>query len=87
MDAAFAYTTSNPLETEDQYPYTAQDGQCKADGSGKYSAASATDVPPNDNAQLLSFVSNGPVSIAIEADQGVFQGYQGGVLNSADCGT
>jgi len=86
MDAAYAYTTSNPLETEDQYPYTAQDGQCQADGSGKYSASSATDVPPNDNAQLLAFVSKGPVSIAIEADQGVFQGYQGGVLNSADCG-
>jgi len=87
MDAAYDYTNQNPLQTEDSYPYTAQDGQCQADGSGKVAAASHTDVPPNDNGQLLSFVSQGPVSIAIEADQGAFQGYQGGVLNSADCGT
>lgn len=87
MDAAFDYAT-NGLVGEDDYPYTAQDGQCQADGKQPLAyAAGHTDVPPNDRAQLLSFVSQGPVSIAIEADQGSFQGYQGGVLNSADCGT
>jgi len=36
---------------------------------------------------LRAAVSNQPVSIAIEADQNAFQGYGGGVLNDASCGT
>jgi KDEL-tailed cysteine endopeptidase len=87
MDLAFDYTSTNPLQSEASYPYTGQDGQCQADGSGTVGASSHTDVAPNDNAQLLAAVSQTPVSIAIEADQGAFQGYAGGVLNSADCGT
>jgi len=88
MDAAFDYASENAIVSEDDYPYTAQDGQCQAEGKqGLVKAADHTDVPSNDRAQLLSYVNQGPVSIAIEADQGAFQGYQGGVLNSADCGT
>lgn len=87
MDLAFDYTSSAPLQTEASYPYAGVGGQCQADGSGKVGASSHTDVPPNDPAQLLAAVSKGPVSIAIEADQGAFQGYAGGVLNSPDCGT
>lgn len=87
MDLAFAYTQSTPLDTEDQYPYTATDGQCHASGSGPVGATGYTDITPNDPAQLRAAVNQGPVSIAIEADQGVFQGYTGGILNSQDCGT
>jgi len=32
-------------------------------------------------------LNTGPVSVAIEADQAVFQGYTGGIINSDDCGT
>jgi len=87
MDLAFDYTNGAPLQTEDSYPYTGQDGQCQADGSGKVGASSHSDIPPNDPDQLRAAVSVSPVSIAIEADQGAFQGYAGGILNSADCGT
>jgi len=87
MDLAFDYTNQSPLQTEDSYPYTGQDGQCQADGSGKIGASSHSDIPPNDPDQLRAAVSRSPVSIAIEADQGSFQGYSGGILNSADCGT
>jgi len=88
MDLAFAYTETSKLETEASYPYTATDGTCQAtDAAGIVGATGYTDVAPNDNAQLLAALNKTPVSIAIEADQGVFQGYQGGILNSADCGT
>merc|ERR1711912_194347 len=37
-------------------------------------------------AQLKAALANGPVSVAIEADQLAFQGYTGGVITSG-CGT
>lgn len=37
--------------------------------------------------QLTAAIANGPVSVTIEADQTVFQMYQSGVFDSADCGT
>lgn len=32
-------------------------------------------------------VTNGPVSVAIQADQRVFQTYKSGIFDSASCGT
>jgi cathepsin L len=88
MDLAFDYTKQHKLETETDYPYKAVNGQCHAvDGKGVVGAVSHVDVPPNDPAQLRAALAKGPVSIAIEADQGAFQGYRGGILNSAACGT
>jgi C1A family cysteine protease len=86
MDAAFTYTESNPLQLESDYPYTGQDGTCQK-GNGVVSSTGHTDVAPNDRAQLKAAVAQTVVSIAIEADQYAFQGYQGGVLNDASCGT
>jgi len=40
----------------------------------------------NNEQALLTAVNQQPVSVAIEADQGVFQGYNGGVIK-AGCGT
>jgi len=50
------------------------------------------DVPtqagnPNNETALMAAVMLGPVSIAIEADQAVFQLYTGGVITSKACGT
>jgi len=73
---------------EDDYPYTAQDGTCQFPGTEVLvTSAGPNPVSQNDRAALLDAVNAGPVSIAIEADQGSFQGYSGGVLNSEDCGT
>ena len=88
MDLAFKYTSTNPLETEAAYPYLAQDESCSyKKAQGVVSATTFHDVAANDNKQLKAAVALGPVSIAIEADQTVFQYYNGGILNSADCGT
>merc|ERR1711972_1242745 len=45
------------------------------------------DVPQNDPDQLRQAVSQGPVSIAIEADKSSFQLYNGGVFDATTCGT
>merc|ERR1712022_38801 len=75
------------VATESSYPYTARDGTCKtgttaipAGGvTGYKSVGQSTDA-------LKSAIQNGPVSVAIEADQMAFQLYSGGILSSG-CGT
>lgn len=66
MDQAFSYANIQALETEDQYPYKAHDGDCKyEEGKGKVKVASFVDVAPNDPEQLKAAIRKGPVSIAI----------------------
>ena len=86
MDNAFTYAENNAIELESEYPYKAYDGTCKAK-NGKVKVASFQDVTPNDPGQLKAAVAKGPVSIAIQADSYVFQGYSHGVMNDASCGT
>jgi len=89
MDYAFEYVFGNGgLCSEADYPYVAykhyycMDSQCsKMDAISSYE-----DVSINSTAALEAACNNGPVSIAIEADQSAFQLYNGGVL-TARCGT
>ena len=89
-DSAFGYVKDKGLMLEKDYPYTAYDGNCQYN-SAKVVAASknigTTLVTPNSFMALKTAISTGPVSVAIEADTGVFQFYSGGILNSASCGT
>jgi C1A family cysteine protease len=86
MNQAFDYLIkfggSQPTTT---YPYTARDGSCKADASKvAVKIASHKELPPNENA-LGDALQTGPVSVAIEADQSIFQFYKSGVLDG-NCG-
>jgi len=86
MNQAFDYLIkfggSQPTNT---YPYTARDGQCKADVSKvAVKIAAHKELPPNENA-LGDALQTGPVSVAIEADQSIFQFYKSGVLDG-NCG-
>jgi len=89
MDRAFKWTEAHPLETEDDYPYdgwTIAKG-CRYDESlGKVSVTSYFDVTPESSDALKAAIVDGPVSVAIQANQKVFQRYTGGVI-TADCGT
>jgi C1A family cysteine protease len=88
MGLAFLYTERHPLETEANYPYVAQGGKCAYNKSkGAVKATTYANVKANSPADLKAALAKGPVSIAIEADQSVFQMYTGGVLTSAACGT
>jgi len=91
MDYAFTYIESNPLMLESDYPYTAREGTCKYDeakGLGKVKGFK--DVPQDGHAapqgaQLRAALKTGPVSVAVEADQSVFQFYTSGVITEG-CG-
>jgi C1A family cysteine protease len=90
MDNAFEWTKTNPLETEEQYPYKGWLGEiagCKTEASlGKVSATSYVDVTPSNSAALKAQIAKGPVSVAIQANQAVFQRYTGGIITEG-CGT
>lgn len=89
MDNAFKYVAAEGgLCTEADYPYTGKTGLvCEASQCGtKYDAIkSYSDVTADSEESLMKAVAEGPVSIAIEADQSTFQFYKTGVL-SASCG-
>lgn len=89
MDNAFKWIENNGgLCTEDDYPYKAKKTifGCKKSGcTSKDPISGYHDVPANNQAQLEAAVCQGPVSIAIEADQSSFQSYSGGVFTGV-CG-
>jgi C1A family cysteine protease len=86
MHKAMEYTAANGLETESDYPYTAKDGKCSYDAKKAYQVNSGYSfVTPKSSDQLKAALVNGPVSVAIEADQSSFQFYKSGVL-ATGCG-
>lgn len=89
MDYAFQYVVSNHgITTEGAYPYTAT-GPNTCVANGKPVAATLAgfkDVPTGSEAALMAAIAEQPVSVAVEADQSVFQFYSGGVL-TASCGS
>jgi cathepsin L len=87
MDDAFTYVEANGIGSEDSYPYTATGPNTCQSVTTVATISSFVDVTPLNEADLLSAVNIGPVSIAIEADQPVFQYYSSGVLDSSACGT
>ncbi len=86
MDNAFSYIQENGICKESEYKYTAQDGKCKK-CSTVTKVDSFVDITPNSEGDLLKAVSQQPVSVAIEADQSVFQFYSSGIMDSTSCGT
>jgi C1A family cysteine protease len=89
MDYGFEYIVKNKgITTEAAYPYTAT-GPNACVAAGKPVAATMLgykDVPVNSETALETAIAQTPVSVAVEADQSVFQFYSGGVMDSA-CGT
>jgi cathepsin L len=88
MDAAFQYVQQSGQCSEDEYPYTGQDGDCQSSSCDVAAKIGGfQDVTPNDEGQLMSAVQGRPISVAIEADQSCFQSYSGGILDDDSCGT
>ena len=86
--AAFEYAEKTAEELESDYTYHAVDGTCKdSQYTGQVNVANYQNVPANSVAQLKAAIAQAPVSVTIEADQFVFQGYTGGILDSTACGT
>jgi len=88
MDYAFEFVKGNGgLCSEDDYTYLAyQEWRCKDSQCTKYDPITGYTDVSTTTAALEAACAEGPVSIAIEADQSSFQQYRGGVL-TASCGT
>lgn len=92
MENAFTYIIQKGgLCNESSYAYTGKDGLCMSENCNKYCPITECFmVTPNNELMLQEAVSKQPVSVAIEADQSIFQFYQSGVItDSTDkkCGT
>jgi len=78
---AFEYTAKNGLENQKDYPYIAHDQKCRYNHSKAIQInAGWSFVPPKDAIALKTAVMNMPVSVAIDADQDLFQFYSSGVI-------
>eukprot|EP01123_Difflugia_compressa_P002191 TRINITY_DN128_c1_g1_i3.p1 TRINITY_DN128_c1_g1~~TRINITY_DN128_c1_g1_i3.p1 ORF type:complete len:321 (+),score=70.05 TRINITY_DN128_c1_g1_i3:59-1021(+) len=85
---AYAYIMSaGGLETDANYPYTAQDGTCAFDSSeiavkiSNWKYATSND---DESTMQSNLVSWGPLSICVDAEP--WQDYTSGIMNAADCG-
>ena len=86
MDDAFGYAIEYGMCTEEHDPYKAKQGTC-AYCEPYAHFESCKDVEPNNELALRDALHNGPVSVAIEADQKAFQFYTGGIIDTSTCGT
>jgi C1A family cysteine protease len=79
----------HPQNEEADWPYTAKSEQCNhaLEAYGTVGVAEYDPVVKNSVSQLKAAIDLTVVTVTIEADQTVFQMYQSGVLDSADCGT
>ncbi len=89
MDSAFQYVIANGgICSEQDYPYQAQDGTCEASSCKSAATISSyVDIESMNETAIFAAIQNGPISIAIEADQQSFQFYSGGVFSDPGCGT
>ena len=83
MASAMSYVKDiGGLTDEGHYEYKAHQYPCNKAAEKQHVAAITghVNVPQNNELQLNAAVSKGPVSVAIEADKGVFQHYKSGVF-------
>jgi len=87
MDYAFDFVEKNGgLCSEDDYPYTAKSHwRCEEDSCTKEDPITGYKDVSQSTSALESACNDGPVAVAIEADQTAFQLYSGGVL-TGKCG-
>jgi KDEL-tailed cysteine endopeptidase len=74
------------LCAEKSYPYKAKDGKCERTCAIEGRITKVHEVVHESEDDLLAAIAGRPVSVAVEADQSVFQHYRSGVMDGA-CGT
>lgn len=91
MDNAFKFDEkTGGLCSEEDYPYEAKQGSvCNPNNCTDVPGTIVStfyDVPPGKPKALLAALAMQPISVAIQANQFVFQFYKGGVLDDDSCG-
>lgn len=84
---SFEYIQQNGICSESSYSYSGTDGECNKKCETITKIDSFINVEPENEDALLQSTLKQPISIAIEADQSVFQFYSSGVMDSVTCGT
>merc|ERR1712118_389399 len=75
------------IATESSYAYTARDGTCKSRFTTAIPSGGVSGYTDCSGASALTnALQSRPVSVAIQADQSVFQQYTGGTITSG-CGS
>ena len=88
LDNGFHYVMDMELCSEEDYGYTGERGSCATDAcESVVTLSGCVDVANGDQVGLKQAVAQQPVSIAIQADQFVFQHYTSGVITDEACGT
>ncbi|NXI43264.1 CATS protein, partial [Galbula dea] len=88
MTSAFQYIIDNEgIDSDESYPYTAQNGTCQYNASTRAATCSRyVELPYGDEAALKDAVATiGPVSVAIDATQPTFFLYRSGVYDDPRC--
>ena len=88
MDAAFQYIKDNQgIDTEQSYPYEAEDNVCRYNPRHKGAAdVGFVDVAAGSEAALaVALATQGPCSVAIDASRRSFQFYSRGVYRDEEC--
>ncbi|KAJ3613098.1 hypothetical protein NHX12_019354 [Muraenolepis orangiensis] len=88
MDHAFDYIQSVAgLDTEESYPYEAEDGECRFNPAtvGATCTGHVDIAAGNESALQEAVATVGPISIGIDASHGSFQMYHSGVYSEPDC--
>ena len=90
MDNAFKFDEkSGGLCSEADYPYVAKQGKTcmtKCTDVPRSIVKTFIDVPPGNTNALVAAITLQPISVAIQANQFVFQFYKSGVITDDKCG-
>merc|ERR1711990_1286926 len=83
------YAKKHAMYLESQWAYTATNGTCTEPSASpsNFKTSGLIAVTPNSSTALKNQLATQPVSVAIQADQRVFQLYQSGVFDDSRCGT
>ena len=90
MDKAFEYAIDNGMCKLEDVPYDAESEFCTQTVKNCPKVAHFSqcfEIPANNERLLREAVYRSPVAVSIEADTKTFQFYQGGILDSTNCGT
>ncbi|KAI5618194.1 cathepsin S,-like 2, tandem duplicate 2 precursor [Silurus asotus] len=88
MTKAFQYVIDNGgIDSDEAYPYTAMDGQCRYDQSQKAANCSSYSYVSEGDEEALkqSVATIGPISVAIDATRPTFILYRSGVYSDSSC--